>query len=152
MFCSSPKHFFAVDFPAVLSIFIQFVLKVQREMKCIIFVLVSVIYLASLAKGNFISIMNLLKDFIKLFSLAIEWPIEECSENEEFLQCGPNCPPVCGQLKEPCYVNFIVCPHGCFCLNGFARNAMGKCVKIEDCDKKDSKKKCKTVDDKTLSS
>lgn len=55
-------------------------------------------------------------------------PEKVCPENETYIKCGPNCQNVCANLGKPCYINYIVCPSGCYCDKGLARNADGNCI------------------------
>lgn len=56
----------------------------------------------------------------------------QCSENEDYLECGPNCPETCEQngiRDRHCRVN---CRRGCFCKEGFIRHK-DSCIKKDEC-------------------
>ncbi|XP_026479559.1 inducible metalloproteinase inhibitor protein-like [Ctenocephalides felis] len=57
----------------------------------------------------------------------------DCPENETYLSCGPACQTECATLGQPCYIAYFRCPDGCYCNKGFARNANGACIPIEQC-------------------
>ncbi|XP_020802907.1 chymotrypsin inhibitor [Drosophila serrata] len=59
-----------------------------------------------------------------------------CGANEKFLPCGPSCQTECATLGDPCLVRHIRCPDGCYCNEGFARDASGTCIPINKCQKK----------------
>lgn len=58
-----------------------------------------------------------------------------CSRHETYLTCGPNCDAECATLGQPCLVNYIRCPDGCYCNKGYARNAAGSCIRQSRCPK-----------------
>lgn len=61
---------------------------------------------------------------------------QECQENEEYNECGSFCPADC---KNPSQANIICiagCKPGCFCKEGFLRDASGKCIPKDKCNGK----------------
>ncbi|EDV45433.1 inducible metalloproteinase inhibitor protein [Drosophila erecta] len=56
-----------------------------------------------------------------------------CPENETYLACGPDCQTECATLGKPCLIRHIRCPDGCYCNQGYARNAGGTCIPIRQC-------------------
>ncbi|KAM8721438.1 hypothetical protein ACLKA7_007330 [Drosophila subpalustris] len=58
-----------------------------------------------------------------------------CSSHETYLPCGPSCQSECATLGQPCLIRHIRCPDGCYCDEGFARNAAGTCIPVSQCKK-----------------
>jgi hypothetical protein len=62
------------------------------------------------------------------------FPVDEkCGANAEFRVCGSACVPTCAspEMPEMCTMQ---CVMGCFCRDGFLKNAKGDCVPKRDCD------------------
>uniref|UniRef100_A0A182FPA1 TIL domain-containing protein n=1 Tax=Anopheles albimanus TaxID=7167 RepID=A0A182FPA1_ANOAL len=60
-------------------------------------------------------------------------PVEFCQgQNEKFQCCGPCTEPTCA-VREPKQNCQKACVSGCFCENGYIRNAHGVCVKMSEC-------------------
>jgi hypothetical protein len=59
-------------------------------------------------------------------------PPNQCSENEIFHTCGTACPATCDN-PHPSPVCTKNCVIGCFCKEGYLKNAMGKCVPANRC-------------------
>ncbi|CAD0198474.1 unnamed protein product [Chrysodeixis includens] len=65
---------------------------------------------------------------------------EECNKwkcpgaNEHF-ECGFECDKECASLDGPknCTIEMWTCEHGCYCDEGYARDADRNCIPIEDC-------------------
>jgi hypothetical protein len=57
----------------------------------------------------------------------------ECPANEHFESCGSACAPTCAhpEVSSICTKNCVV---GCFCNDGYLRNAQGVCVQTRSCD------------------
>lgn len=58
----------------------------------------------------------------------------KCPIHEEFIDCpeAHKCQLTCTTLNQACVVT-PTCSPGCFCRQGFARDANGRCVPIRDC-------------------
>lgn len=87
--------------------------------------------------GNYMFSYQLLKNlevnqfvFINLGQVNV--PAKDCSArpNEEFVRCGPSCQPMCSTHRQPCNIQYFVCPSDCYCINGFARDASGICIPL----------------------
>ncbi|EDW00194.1 chymotrypsin-elastase inhibitor ixodidin [Drosophila grimshawi] len=59
-----------------------------------------------------------------------------CGINETYLPCGPSCQTECATLGQPCLINHIRCPDGCYCNKNYARNASGTCIPQAQCKKR----------------
>jgi len=59
-------------------------------------------------------------------------PVPKCSANEVFLTCGTACPATCAN-PHPSPVCTRNCVIGCFCKEGFLKNAQGVCVAAANC-------------------
>ncbi|KAH8394399.1 hypothetical protein KR222_002312 [Zaprionus bogoriensis] len=73
-----------------------------------------------------------------LLALACAQPYlvpRTCGRHETYLSCGPNCDTECATLGQPCLINYIRCPDGCYCNKGYARDASGSCIRISRCKK-----------------
>lgn len=68
-----------------------------------------------------------------------------CGAHASYLNCGPNCETTCATLGQKCSIVHIRCPDGCFCNEGYARNSKNECIPIEECQKKDPKRKWKCM-------
>lgn len=54
-----------------------------------------------------------------------------CAVDEEYLSCGPTCPPQCGdEITGACAA---LCKSGCFCKQGLVRGPDNRCIKRKDC-------------------
>lgn len=58
-----------------------------------------------------------------------------CPENEFYTDCGNSCQTLCSTLNKPCLIRHIRCPDGCYCNEGYARDANRKCIPISECPK-----------------
>nr|XP_014092217.2 chymotrypsin-elastase inhibitor ixodidin [Bactrocera oleae] len=58
---------------------------------------------------------------------------KSCPPHETCTPCGPSCQTICATLNEPCLINYIRCPDGCYCDKGYARDANGACIPQEQC-------------------
>jgi len=71
------------------------------------------------------------------FGLGIAAPAfptnEKCGANAEFQTCGSACVPDCANRTPPTFCT-LQCVIGCFCKEGFLKNANGECVRAEECD------------------
>ena len=58
-----------------------------------------------------------------------------CGDNESYKECGSLCnAPFCESLYSDVIINCPdVCDEGCFCNEGFARNADNVCVDVAEC-------------------
>ncbi|KAL0107994.1 hypothetical protein PUN28_014930 [Cardiocondyla obscurior] len=54
-----------------------------------------------------------------------------CGPNEVYNTCGSSCVPSC-QNPNPT-VCTLACKIGCECVEGYVRNARGRCVLTQDC-------------------
>lgn len=89
--------------------------------------------------GGFFFI-NILKDILSRLKTVffISYTVKateekKCPENEFYTDCGESCQSECATLNQPCRIQYIQCPSGCYCNEGYARNASGTCVQISDC-------------------
>lgn len=57
----------------------------------------------------------------------------KCPQNEIFRSCGTACPPSCAD-PHPSPICTRQCVIGCFCQQGFLRNAKGVCVPAANCE------------------
>ena len=62
----------------------------------------------------------------------------ECDENEEInpcasLNCYKTCDSILNYLPDECPKNVTDCIRGCQCIEGYARDSNGSCIKSEDC-------------------
>ncbi|KAH8420182.1 hypothetical protein KR009_007071 [Drosophila setifemur] len=73
---------------------------------------------------------------VSIISAQIPITPRECPANETFLPCGPSCQTECATLGQPCLIRHIRCPDGCYCNEGFARNANRQCIPINKCSKR----------------
>ncbi|XP_054728848.1 chymotrypsin-elastase inhibitor ixodidin [Anastrepha obliqua] len=79
--------------------------------------------------------------FVLLFccSLALVCDAQEstsnkpCPPNETYTPCGSPCQTECSTLNEPCRIQNIRCPDGCYCNEGYARDSNGVCIPKKDC-------------------
>jgi len=60
-------------------------------------------------------------------------PVPKCPANEIFRSCGTACPATCSN-PHPSPVCTRNCVIGCFCKEGYLRNAQGACVETRSCD------------------
>ncbi|XP_075156471.1 venom metalloprotease inhibitor [Haematobia irritans] len=56
-----------------------------------------------------------------------------CPANEFYTDCGDSCQTECATLNQPCLIRHIRCPDGCYCNEGYARDANGTCIPIAKC-------------------
>jgi hypothetical protein len=61
-------------------------------------------------------------------------PPNMCGDNAEYRSCGTACPATCANPNAPDQPCTRQCVMGCFCKEGFFKNAMGKCVSMQMCD------------------
>ncbi|KAJ8921419.1 hypothetical protein NQ315_003037 [Exocentrus adspersus] len=63
---------------------------------------------------------------------GIEWI--DCSPypNEKY-NCGSPCQTECSTLGQICPIVNIRCNDACYCIDGYARDANGVCIPIEQC-------------------
>ncbi|KAH8274341.1 hypothetical protein KR044_003231, partial [Drosophila immigrans] len=60
----------------------------------------------------------------------------DCPKFETYLTCGPDCQTECATLNQPCLIRHIRCPDACYCNKGYARNAAGTCIPINQCSRR----------------
>ncbi|KAG8177858.1 hypothetical protein JTE90_027123 [Oedothorax gibbosus] len=63
---------------------------------------------------------------------GIAQTITPCKENEEYFECGSQCPLTCKNYQDPIFCT-KPCTKGCFCKPGFVIGPNGKCVQPTDC-------------------
>lgn len=71
-------------------------------------------------------------------------PKIKCRKHEVYKSKGNACQRTCAGLNQPCCINFIVAPEGCYCEEDYARDTKcNRCIKIksEKC-KRDLKPAC----------
>lgn len=58
--------------------------------------------------------------------------LESCAlkKNEIFIDGGSPCQTTCATLNKPCNIKTKAPVKACYCINGYARNKNGVCVKI----------------------
>jgi hypothetical protein len=61
------------------------------------------------------------------------FPEQKCGANAVFKTCGSACVPDCAHPEEP-KICTLQCVIGCFCQEGFLKNAMGECVRPQNCE------------------
>lgn len=72
------------------------------------------------------------KTIIVSFELIFPYFLEiKCGKNQEYLKCGPACDVTCS--KEPCDIQYIQCPDGCYCIDGYKRDSKNNCIPKEKC-------------------
>lgn len=63
--------------------------------------------------------------------------LESCAQkaNEEYIDGGPPCQAICGELNSPCYEAWLLPPKQCYCKENFARSGgeFGPCIPISQC-------------------
>jgi hypothetical protein len=59
-------------------------------------------------------------------------PIPPCGSNAIFLTCGTACPATCAH-PHPSPICTMNCVIGCFCTEGYLKNAQGVCVAATKC-------------------
>lgn len=52
---------------------------------------------------------------------------------ESYTDCGTACPKTCDNIGETNMFCTFQCVQGCFCEEGYVRNAQGDCVVVEEC-------------------
>lgn len=75
----------------------------------------------------------------KVDALQTSMTAPECPSNEVFQTCGTACPATCAK-PHPSPVCTKNCVIGCFCKQGYLRNAKGVCVPAANCDATEVKK------------
>jgi hypothetical protein len=75
---------------------------------------------------------------VSAFGLGIAAPAfppthDKCGPNAEYLQCGSACAPDCANPGAPTMCT-MQCIAGCFCMEGFLKNANGDCVRPQHCE------------------
>ncbi|XP_029047762.1 chymotrypsin inhibitor-like [Osmia bicornis bicornis] len=68
---------------------------------------------------------------ISLSYAGISGPVPLCPSDEIFKTCGTSCPLKCG--VPPAKQCIAKCVVGCFCKDGYFRNAANQCVLRENC-------------------
>uniref|UniRef100_A0A0N5AIX9 Trypsin Inhibitor like cysteine rich domain protein n=1 Tax=Syphacia muris TaxID=451379 RepID=A0A0N5AIX9_9BILA len=63
--------------------------------------------------------------------------VKECSENENFHTCAPDCEPTCAIPKPKCGDTCVL--DVCRCMPGFVRYSNGSCISADTCPKNASK-------------
>uniref|UniRef100_C6ZQZ3 TIL domain-containing cysteine-rich salivary secreted peptide n=1 Tax=Ochlerotatus triseriatus TaxID=7162 RepID=C6ZQZ3_OCHTR len=67
---------------------------------------------------------------LPVLNLAAPQQFSECSNpNEVYRRCGSACPRTCTNMDKIFYC-IAPCRSGCFCRNGYVRNAENKCVEV----------------------
>ncbi|XP_012154590.1 inducible metalloproteinase inhibitor protein [Ceratitis capitata] len=61
---------------------------------------------------------------------------KSCPPHETYTACGASCQTECATLNQPCYIRHIRCPDGCYCDEGYARDANGVCIPQSECSSK----------------
>ncbi|KAM7347814.1 venom serine protease inhibitor-like [Cochliomyia hominivorax] len=64
---------------------------------------------------------------------SIEALPRKCPRNEFYTDCGNACQTECATLGDECLIRYIRCPDGCYCNEGYARDANRKCIPISQC-------------------
>ncbi|XP_018571457.1 inducible metalloproteinase inhibitor protein-like [Anoplophora glabripennis] len=62
---------------------------------------------------------------------GIEW--QNCTRPHEVYKCGSACQTECATLGEICPIVNIRCNDSCYCVDGYARDTDGVCIKIANC-------------------
>lgn len=65
-----------------------------------------------------------------------------CPNDEKYICGGSPCQTTCKSLGCRCNVQTFAPVNGCYCIDGYARNSKGKCIKVNDCDCKIEKIDC----------
>ncbi|XP_011177012.2 inducible metalloproteinase inhibitor protein [Zeugodacus cucurbitae] len=58
---------------------------------------------------------------------------KSCPDHETYTPCGASCQTECATLNEPCLIRNFRCPDGCYCDEGYARDAKGACIPQAEC-------------------
>ncbi|KAL7041288.1 hypothetical protein ACKWTF_000708 [Chironomus riparius] len=64
--------------------------------------------------------------FLALFAVGINAAKEDCKKNEAIIECTNECMELC---DRPMFCP-MSCITGCFCAEGYCRDAHGKCVPL----------------------
>ncbi|XP_018571454.1 inducible metalloproteinase inhibitor protein-like [Anoplophora glabripennis] len=56
-----------------------------------------------------------------------------CTRPNEYYDCGSACQTECATLGQPCPIINVRCNDDCYCMDGYARDDNGVCIRIEDC-------------------
>lgn len=57
----------------------------------------------------------------------------DCGANASYLKSGSDCEITCDTLDQECHNPYKKFPKGCFCNEGYARDAENKCIPKQDC-------------------
>lgn len=57
----------------------------------------------------------------------------KCILPHEVYACGSACQTECATLGQPCPIVNIKCNNDCYCIDGYARNAIGLCIPQNFC-------------------
>lgn len=79
-----------------------------------------------------------LVDAPKKPGVLLNQPQKKCGSNEEWKSCGSPCAPTCKTPEKP-VVCVTMCITGCFCKEGFLKNAKDQCVPANQCAVEDPK-------------
>ncbi|XP_022219179.2 chymotrypsin-elastase inhibitor ixodidin [Drosophila obscura] len=82
-----------------------------------------------------LGLLLILCSLLALTTAQVPITPRECPANESYLPCGPSCQTECATLGQPCLIRHIRCPDGCYCNDGYARNARGACIPQKQCRK-----------------
>lgn len=66
----------------------------------------------------------------------------KCPKWEKYLCGGSPCQTTCKKLGCECKIQTFAPVNGCYCIDGYARNSRGKCVKADSCDCRKEKLDC----------
>ena len=58
---------------------------------------------------------------------------KSCPENQMYTECGTACPITCENKDNPPFICPLVCMSGCFCIQGYYKDANGNCVTEDGC-------------------
>jgi hypothetical protein len=73
------------------------------------------------------------------YLLIVYGSTEKCSKPNEFYSCGGACDNECKTLgkqnRTSCPIVNITCNKKCYCEDGYARDAKGNCIPVDQCSK-----------------